>query len=114
MQFKRLSHPPIQVTQPPAPAQKPTVLLINAALIGCIISLGVLLVLSIQGAAALVPHVAFLLFLAVGLLFLINWCAFYAHKLGVHACTACVNWWVSLPHPEACKVWCDVHMWHAC
>lgn len=50
-------------------------LLLNASLVGCILSLGVLLVLSIQGAAALVPHVAFLLFLAVGLLFLINWCA---------------------------------------
>ena len=79
-------------------------LLINAALIGCIISLGVLLVLSIQGAAALVPHVAFLLFLAVGLLFLINWCAVCTNQLWLHACTLCFNWWVSLSHPEACKV----------
>ncbi len=54
--------------------QKPTVLLLNLALIGCILSLGSLLALSINGAPALVPHVAFLLFLAIGLFFLINWC----------------------------------------
>lgn len=53
--------------------QKPTVLLLNLALIGCILSLGSLLALSINGAPALVPHVAFLLFLAIGLFFLINW-----------------------------------------
>ncbi|BDA42168.1 hypothetical protein COCOBI_03-0530 [Coccomyxa sp. Obi] len=52
---------------------KPTVLLLNLALIGCILSLGALLALSINGAPALVPHVAFLLFLAIGLFFLINW-----------------------------------------
>ncbi|CAL8468145.1 g7684 [Coccomyxa elongata] len=52
---------------------KPTVLLLNVALIGCIFSLGALLALSINGAPALVPHVAFLLFLAIGLFFLINW-----------------------------------------
>lgn len=53
--------------------QKPTILALNAALLGCILSLLVLLTLSVSGAPALVPHVAFLLFLAVGLLFLINW-----------------------------------------
>jgi hypothetical protein len=53
--------------------QKPTVLLLNLALIGCILSLGSLLALSINGAPALVPHVAFLLFLAIVLFFLINW-----------------------------------------
>ncbi len=53
--------------------QKPTVLVLNVALIGCIFSLGALLALSISGAPALVPHVAFLLFLAIGLFFLINW-----------------------------------------
>ncbi|KAK9826485.1 hypothetical protein WJX81_004036 [Elliptochloris bilobata] len=51
----------------------PTVLLLNAALVGCIASLGTLLVLALQGAPALVPHVAFLLALAAGLLLLINW-----------------------------------------
>ena len=53
--------------------QKPTILALNAALLGCILSLLALLILSVGGAPALVPHVAFLLFLAVGLLFLINW-----------------------------------------
>ncbi len=53
--------------------QKPTILALNAALFGCILSLVALLALSINGAPSLVPHVAFLLFLAVGLLFLINW-----------------------------------------
>lgn len=53
--------------------QKPTILALNAALLGCILSLLALLALSISGAPALVPHVAFLLFLAVGLFFLINW-----------------------------------------
>ena len=53
--------------------QKPTILALNAALFGCILSLIALLTLSINGAPSLVPHVAFLLFLAVGLLFLINW-----------------------------------------
>ncbi|CAK0761839.1 hypothetical protein CVIRNUC_002899 [Coccomyxa viridis] len=52
---------------------KPTVLALNAALIGCILSLAALLVLSINGVPSLVPHVGFLLFLAIGLLFLINW-----------------------------------------
>lgn len=48
-------------------------LLLNTALVGCIVSLCVLLALALNGAPALVPHVAFLLALAVGLLVLINW-----------------------------------------
>ena len=54
-------------------AQAPTALLLNVALVGCIAALGVLLALALQGAPALVPHVAFLLVLAAGLLVLINW-----------------------------------------
>ena len=57
----------------PGVMQKPTILALNAALLGCILSLLALLVLCISGAPALVPHIGFLLFLAVGLLFLINW-----------------------------------------
>ena len=73
----------VRVTMSPSPpkpphstfpvVQKPTILALNAALLGCILSLLVLLILSVGGAPALVPHVAFLLFLAVGLLCLINW-----------------------------------------
>ena len=58
-----------------AHTQAPTALLLNAALVGCIASLGALLALALQGAPALVPHVAFLLVLAGGLLVLINWWA---------------------------------------
>ena len=54
-------------------AQAPTALLLNVALVGCIAALGVLLALALQGTPALVPHVAFLLVLAAGLLVLINW-----------------------------------------
>lgn len=53
--------------------QAPTALLLNVALVGCIAALGVLLALALQGAPALVPHVAFLLVLAASLLVLINW-----------------------------------------
>ena len=59
--------------------------LLNAALVGCILSLAALLALSINGAPALVPHVAFLLCLAAGLLFLINWCA------AVPVAVACIS-----------------------
>lgn len=60
-------------TQAVCPLQKPTVVLLNTALVGCILVLAVLLVLSIQRAPHLVVHVCFLLVLAVGLLMLVNW-----------------------------------------
>ena len=55
--------------------QKPTVVVLNAALVCCILVLVALLLLSIQGAPYLVIHVCFLLAIAVGLLILINWSA---------------------------------------
>lgn len=52
---------------------KPTVIVLNASLVCCILVLLALLILSIQGAPYLVIHVCFLLLLAVCLLVLINW-----------------------------------------
>jgi hypothetical protein len=50
------------------------VLLLNVALLGCILSLVALLALCMNGAPALVPHIAFLLIIAIVLFGLINWC----------------------------------------
>ena len=47
---------------------------LNAALLACILSLACLLALGLHGIPWLVPHAAFLLALAVALLILINWC----------------------------------------
>ncbi len=56
-------------------AQVPTVALLNAALLGCIGCLVFLLAGAVTSGSWLVPHAAFLLLLAVGLLISINWCA---------------------------------------
>lgn len=53
--------------------QKPTILLVNLALGGCICALACLLVISLNTVPALTIHVVVLLFLACGLLFLFNW-----------------------------------------
>lgn len=76
----------------PTRAQAPTVLLLNTALVGCIVSLCVLLALALSGAPALVPHVAFLLALAVGLLVLINWRALDSLQLSARTFLTHTGW----------------------
>ena len=61
--------------------QKPTVVALNAALIGCILCLAVLLVVSLQTAPNLAIHVCIVLVLAIGLLILVNWWAWLISKL---------------------------------
>lgn len=54
-------------------AQAPTVLVLNAALLGCIASLACLFLLIVGSHPALAVHVAIALLLAIALLSMINW-----------------------------------------
>ncbi len=56
--------------------QKPTVVVLNLSLLGCIGCLVFLLTGAAQVQSWLVPHLAFLLVLAVGLWVSVNWCGF--------------------------------------
>ena len=66
--------------------QKPTVLLVNVALGGCICALACLLVISLNSIPALTIHVVVLLFLACSLLFLFNWCALALNSCPTQPC----------------------------
>jgi hypothetical protein len=57
------------------PIQKPTVFLLNAALLACIALLVFLLGTSLVHSSPLALHFAVLLVFAVGLLASVNWCA---------------------------------------
>ena len=54
--------------------QEPTVIVVNLALLGCILSLVFLLFVAANVSWGLVGHVVALLVLAVTLLVLFNWC----------------------------------------
>lgn len=53
--------------------QKPTLVVLNLSLLGCIGCLVFLLAGAAQGQSWLTPHLAFLLVLAVGLWVSVNW-----------------------------------------
>mmetsp|Transcript_18002 Transcript_18002/g.54186 ORF Transcript_18002/g.54186 Transcript_18002/m.54186 type:complete len:123 (+) Transcript_18002:78-446(+) len=57
----------------------PTVAVLNVALLGCIGCLLFLLIGAVSSSSWLIPHAAFLLLLAVGLLISINW---FVYQLG--------------------------------
>ena len=59
--------------------QAPTVVVVNLALLGCIVCIIFLLFVAANISWGLVGHVSVLLVLAVGLLVLFNWCAQPCH-----------------------------------